>query len=213
VPDPDGDGVIDEAPCGGNNSNPNLRPERIDAAFPGDDDGDTLVNEPLPAGSNNYDCDGDGWTGVQESLLYGNAPSTVRDQDPCGNNGWPLDLTGSSNAANIADLNSFLAPTRTGDNLDAHGAFNMFSHPLDDDGDTKIEDNEKPNSNGGFNDPPTFNLGRWNLSLPPHLPATLLNIADLNSVLTGALGSPARPPMFHGELAFYTNSGTCPWPP
>jgi len=97
--------------------------------------------------------------------------------------------------------------------LDAHGAFNMFGHPLDDDGDTKIEADEKPNSNGGFNDPPTFNLGRWNLSLPPHLPTTLLNIADVNSFLAGALGSPARPPMFNGEPAFFTNGGVCPWPP
>jgi hypothetical protein len=212
VGDPDGDGVVDEAPCGGDNSNPNRRPERIDAAFPGDDDGDTQVNEPLPPGSSNYDCDGDGFKGNQENLIYLNAPSTTRDQDPCGNNGWPLDLV-SSNSVNIADINSFLNPLRTGDNVDAHGAYNMFGHALDDDGDTTIESNENPNSNGGPNDPPTFNVARWNLSLPPHLRTTLINIQDLNAILAGAFGSPARPPMFLGGYAFFTNSGQCPWPP
>ena len=60
-PDSDGDGVydVDEGPCGGDPLNPLLRPERLDGPFHNvDDDGDTDVDEPLPTGSEDYDCDG-----------------------------------------------------------------------------------------------------------------------------------------------------------
>jgi len=88
-------------------------------------------------------------------------------------------------------LNSFLSPLR----LD--GTFNKFNHALDNDGDTAID--------------PV--MARWNLALPPQTPSTLINIQDLNVLLTGAIGSPARPPMFGGQPAFFTNGGQCPWPP
>lgn len=81
------------------------------------------------------------------------------------------------------------------------------------DGDTAIESNEDPDSNGGSNDPPTYNVRRWNLQLPPHLASTQINIGDLNALISGAVGSPARPPMFGGSVAFFTNSGRCPFPP
>jgi hypothetical protein len=219
--DSDGDGFVNDGcpgssevvGCGGDPLSPSRRPERIDGAFAStDDDADGSMNEALPAGSSGLDCDGDGWPGDQENLLYGNAPTTVGDQDPCGNNGWPLELTGSNNIVNIADLNSYLAPMRTGDNLDAHGAFNMYGHPLDDDGDAVIESSEDPDSDGGVNDPPTYNVRRWNLQLPPHLAATKIDIGDLNSLYTGVVGSGARPPMFNGQIAFYTSGGMCPWP-
>jgi hypothetical protein len=219
--DSDGDGFINDGcpgatevvGCGGDPLSPNRRPERIDGAFAStDDDADGSMNEALPAGSGGLDCDGDGWTGNQENLIYGDAPSTVSDQDPCGNNGWPMELSGNNNAVNIADLNSYLSPLRTGDNVDAHGAFNMFSHPLDDDGDTIIESGEDPDSNGGVNDPPTYNLRRWNLQLPPHDPGTQINIGDLNSLIAGGVGSGARPPMFGGQQVFFTGGGMCPWP-
>jgi len=100
--DSDGDGVFDadEAVCGGSVYNAALRPERIDLA--GDDDGDTLVNEPLPPGSENNDCDGDGYKGSAENNVY--LPSILGDQDSCGwaptsapfgiPIGWPADLRG-----------------------------------------------------------------------------------------------------------------------
>jgi hypothetical protein len=158
------------------------------------DDGDVLIDEPLPPGSAPFDCDGDGWRGDQESLIYNVAPSTTKDQDPCGVDGRPADLTGSDNALNIADLNSFLSPPRAND---GHGTFNKFNHPLDDTAPMGID----------------TAMARWNLQLPPHLLTTQINIADLNSLLWGAEGSPARPPMLFGQLAFFTNGGQCPFPP
>jgi hypothetical protein len=213
--DSDGDGYINDGcpgstevvACGGDPLSPSRRPERTDGPFAAvDDDGDTAVDEVLPGTSPSFDCDGDGWPGDQENLIYLNAPSTTRDQDPCGNNGWPSDLA-ASNALNIADIGSFLNPARSALNppVDAHSAFNRFSHPLDDWG--------VGGPGGGMSPDGTIDpeMARWNLALPPHLPATLINIADLNALITGAVGSGARPPMFGGAQAFY--AGPCPWTP
>ena len=87
--DDDNDGVHDaaEAPCGGNPLNAAVRPERIDGAFFGtDEDGDTQLDEALPAGSEGFDCDGDGFSGTAEVHVG------TTNQDPCGVNGWPADL-------------------------------------------------------------------------------------------------------------------------
>ena len=180
--------------CGGSATNAARRPERLDGLFAAtDDDGDGLLNEPLSSGSEIFDCDGDGYVGSTEDHVY----STLgpRDQDPCGNNGWASDLSLGDDTLNIADIGSFLSPARPDD---GHGTFNKFGHPLDDDGDTIID--------------PL--MARWNLqNAPTDGTLTLINIADLNSLLTGAVGSPARPPMFGGQQAFFTNGGMCPWPP
>jgi len=121
--DDDNDGVKDpdEAGCGGATPS-SLRPERLDLAS--DDDGDAAVDEALPPGSEAYDCDGDGWTGTQEALLFGTG-GTVSDQDACGNNGWPYDLDPSNSAA-IGDINSFVFPLRP------DGSFNKITHPVPD---------------------------------------------------------------------------------
>jgi hypothetical protein len=209
-PDDDNDGVFDdaEAACGGSTPS-SRRPERLDGPFAGvDDDGDTAVDEPLQPGSQIVDCDGDGWPGDQENFIYDDAPSTARDQDPCGNNGWPADLV-DNNALNIADINSFLSPPRAVADYGSGGAFNTFGHNLDDDGDTVIESAEDPGEPGG----PTYNVARWNLQNPPHSGTTAINIGDLNALITGPAGTPARPPMFGGQQAFFTNTGNCPWPP
>ena len=207
--DNDIDGVSNEAEdsCGSDPLNAGARPERHDGSFENvDDDGDTQMDEALPSpASDAFDCDGDGWTGEQERLIYLDAPSTVRDQDPCGNNGWPADLD-PNNILNIADIASFTTPNRTGDSIDAHGNFNYFNHALDDDGDTVIESAEDPGAPGG----PTYNVARWNLQTPPHLATTQINIADIGELVNG---SPSRPPMFGGKQAFFTNLGVCPWPP
>ena len=65
--DDDNDEVrdLDEASCGGSTPS-SLRPERVDGTFDNvDDDGDTLTDEALPGGSANFDCDGDGYTGLR----------------------------------------------------------------------------------------------------------------------------------------------------
>ena len=195
--DDDNDLVIDadEGPCGGNAVSAASRPERLDGPFDNvDDDGDTAIDEALPSpGSDAFDCDGDGWTGAQEQLIFSGA-TTANDQDACGNDGWAADLAGDDNILNIADINSFLTPNRPDD---GHGTFNKFGHPLDDDGDTVID----------------TAMARWNIQTPPHTSSTAINIGDLNSLITGAAGSPARPPMFGSQQAFFTNGGMCPWPP
>ena len=96
------------------NSNPLFAgslPERVDT--PGDDNGDTLVNEVLPAGSDEHDCDGDGYTGAAEAHVFAGAGNTAGDQDPCGTNGWPADLASaapSTNRITLMDMTSFVAP-------------------------------------------------------------------------------------------------------
>ncbi len=115
-PDDDLDGVHDtaEIACGSNPLNPLSRPERLDGSFASsDDDGDTLVNEALPGGAVSFDCDGDGFVGTSENHVFN--PATNRDQDPCGTNGWPLDLVGGSpteNEVDIVDLGRYIAPVR-----------------------------------------------------------------------------------------------------
>ena len=84
--DDDNDGVadIDENACGGASVNPTLRPERIDGTFDGvDDDGDTAIDEPLPGGATNFDCDGDGFKGSAENHVFSYLPQTNGDQMTC----------------------------------------------------------------------------------------------------------------------------------
>jgi hypothetical protein len=130
--DDDNDWVfdLDERSCGGDPLDSAKRPERLDT--PEDDDGDTALNEPLPDGSGPFDCDGDGWTGDEERLIYGYASSTVSDQDPCGSNGWSADLNGDDNTLNAGDMNSFIFPMR------ADGSLNKIGHPVPDPNDLTI---------------------------------------------------------------------------
>jgi hypothetical protein len=112
--DDDNDEVSDELEdqCGSDRVNSGKIPERIDGAFAGvDDDGDTQIDEPLPLASASYDCDQDGYTGQRESHIFG---VSGRDQDPCGNDGWPSDLVGDgqSSVFTVSDMGSFVAPVR-----------------------------------------------------------------------------------------------------
>ena len=115
--DDDGDGFADviETGCGSDAFNPAFRPERLDT--PGDDDGDGQINEGLPGGAASLDCDGDGYLGTTENSIY--FPFTNRDQDPCGNDGWPSNLhddpnppVPTVNTLDIRDILSFVAPVR-----------------------------------------------------------------------------------------------------
>jgi len=117
--DCDGDGVgdVDEQNCGGDHLNPLIRPERIDDIFAGvDDDADTQIDEPLPAGSAAYDCDGDHYTGTQEAHVFSGAPQ--RNQDACGADAWPADIVDGPgpafalNRVQLPDLSSYILPIR-----------------------------------------------------------------------------------------------------
>jgi hypothetical protein len=181
--DDDADRVydVDEPPCGSNPLERFRWPERLDTSF--SEDGDLLENEPLPAGSEAFDCDGDGWRGGDEQGIYA-AANTANDQDPCGNSGWPSDIVGTSNALNIADINSFLTPLR-GD-----GTFAKFGHPVP--------------------DPEDSTIGRWNLRQPAN---DVIDIADLNRLNPGVNTTQARPPMWEGEIAFFIFGGACRYSP
>ena len=121
--DDDNDGVSDlaEVPCGGDPLDSANRPERVDGDFSYiDDDADTFVDEPLPDGANAHDCDGDGYVGTEEYSIF--AGQTDRNQDPCGIDGWPVELVRNDNKVNIADINSFLFPLRV------DGSWAKFGH-------------------------------------------------------------------------------------
>jgi hypothetical protein len=68
--DSDGDGVDDEdeIACGSSPGDAGKRPERIDGIFAGvSDDGDPDIDEALPPSAAPFDCDGDGYTGINEA--------------------------------------------------------------------------------------------------------------------------------------------------
>jgi hypothetical protein len=112
--DNDGIGDLEDASCGGDPLNPSVRPERVDGPYAGaDEDGDGLTDEALPPGSDLFDCDGDGYTGGVELLVFG----ANQDQARCGLTSWPSDYVSggvpeSTDLITITDLTSFLAPVR-----------------------------------------------------------------------------------------------------
>lgn len=191
--DSDDDGVydIDEAACGGDPYDPQTRPERIDGQFAGvDDDGDTVVDEGLPAGSENYDCDGDGYKGSAEDHVYSYVSQIDGDQKTCGEPDtnfpdptqpsnpsfrWPADLVSTGMSANridVQDLVSFLAPIYYLNTMEG-------TNPGD---------------------------VRWDLVPGPGgLGSYDINVLDLNSVNIVA------PPMLGGVRAY--GGPPCPWPP
>jgi subtilisin-like proprotein convertase family protein len=186
-PNDDNDTIFDaaESACGSDPLDAGSVPERADV--PGDENGDTLADEPLPPGAEAHDCDGDGFIGSDEGWI------TTSDQDPCGNEGWPADLVENSNKLNIADFNSFLRPGAPNDGHfdDSVGpglSWAYFGHTVPDAG--------------------RVNEERWDL-----VPDGSINIADMNALNPGVDATTSRPPMFAGQPAFFTNLGQCPWSP
>jgi len=101
--DADGDGVSGtvELACGSDPLVASSLPERLDT--PGDDNGDGLVNEALPAGSEAYDCDGDGFSGRVERSVF-SARDTAGDQKRCGVSAWPPDINSDGLVDMIGDI-------------------------------------------------------------------------------------------------------------
>ena len=89
--DDDNDTLFDtlEASCGSNSLSVLSVPESLET--PTDDDGDSLVNEPLPSGSEQDDCDRDGYVGSLEQYIF-SAAGTLNDQKRCGVDAWPPDF-------------------------------------------------------------------------------------------------------------------------
>lgn len=104
--------VSSPAPSGSAEWNPYFAPERIDGVFAGTDtDGDTLVDEGLPPGTESVDCDGDGFTGAAERYVFSRT-TTVDDQAACAetsalsdeaNDRWPADFN-DSRSVNASDV-------------------------------------------------------------------------------------------------------------
>jgi hypothetical protein len=147
-----------EYACGSPRNNVALVPERIDTAS--DDDGDGSVNEGLPGGAGLFDCDGDGYVGSNESLIFN--PQPARDQDPCGPEGWPSnvnDTSGPPSSANrleIQDVTSFMAPERRLDTSPGDGGFSA----------------------------------RWDLVPGPGVFAKYINVQDITSLFGGPTSNP-----------------------
>ncbi len=112
--DDDGDGQIDEAlPAGA-------------ASYDCDGDGykgSAEAGTPLCGNGVNDDgvISGGSDDGVVDDGCPGGPPQAgayseaqfnigLTDQDPCGNNGWPLDLSGADNKVTLVDITSFVAP-------------------------------------------------------------------------------------------------------
>jgi hypothetical protein len=168
--DTDGDFLADNAEyfCGSPRDNGALVPERLDTA--GDDDGDGSLNEPLPGGASLFDCDEDGYSGAAEASIY--FPLLDRDQDPCGNDGWPANLHDEPgpplptvNTLDIFDVTSYLAPDRR-----------LDTSPGD-----------------------TFFDVRWDLVPGPDIFLEHINIQDVTALFGG---TPAFPPMFGFATAY-----------
>jgi bacillolysin len=182
----------DEIACGANALNPTLRPERIDGPFAGvDDDGDTQIDEALPAGASNHDCDGDGFKGVTEDHVFSYLGLGTGDQKVCQeydssfpNSGsqvrpslrWPADIASSAfslNKVNIQDIASFTNPVR-------YMNQDTGTNPAD------VRFDLVPGSSFGSD----------------------INVADLAAITSGPTGFP---PMLAGARAF--NGPDCPWAP
>ncbi len=87
------------------------------------------------------------------------------------------------------------------DNILNISDFNSFIFPMRPDGSFSKLGHSLP-------DPLDPQLLRWDLDAN-----SIINIGDLNSLNPGTLAATARPPMFGGQPAFFTNDGQCPFPP
>jgi hypothetical protein len=229
-PDDDNDGVndTDETPCGSDPMDvmpPLSRPERIDGVFVGaDDDGDTMVDEALPPGAENFDCDGDGYKGAAESgtPLCGNG---MNDDDKV----YPVFPGPQVADDGVIDDGCPGGPVQVG--MFSEGAYNIGLGDQDPCG-----TNGWPNEfvSGGVPDstnksnvldlvsyiaPPELRrLGtspgqpafdkRWDLSPGRSVFNDFINVTDLTSLIAGSTG---YPPMLGGARAFNHATG-CPWP-
>jgi hypothetical protein len=224
--DDDGDLVTDDAEtaCGSDPMDvtpPLSRPERVDGAFAGvDDDGDTAVDEALPGGAANFDCDGDGYTGAAEggTALCGNG---MNDDDKVGVALVPDDA--------VIDDGCPGGPAQAGAFSEAQ--FNIGGSDQDPCG---LASWPSDFFTGGFPDStnkinitdltsfiappelrrldsapgqPTFDK-RWDLSPGRGVFNNMINVTDLTSLIAGSSGFP---PMLGGVKAF--NGPACPWGP
>jgi hypothetical protein len=97
--------------------------------------------------------------------------------------------------------NGWPADLAGNDNTLNIGDFNSFHAPPRDDGSFNKMGHPVP-------DPQDPYIERWNL-----YPNNSIDIGDLNAINPAVEAPTARPPMFGGQPAFFTNGGQCPFPP
>jgi hypothetical protein len=183
--DDDADGALDvwETACGTQPLHGGRKqPERVDGPYAGvDDDSDAAIDEALPGGALNFDCDGDGYKGSAENHVFSYlaGPPTNGDQKRCQeydtsfpteprpSKRWPADLRGdgiSLNKINVVDLGAFITPARR-----------MNTSPGD----------------------PNYHI-RWDL-VPGTTIGKHINVSDIAAITSGVSGFP---PMLNGLRAF-----------
>ncbi len=223
-PDEDNDGVNgnDETACGGDRLEALRRPERVD--LPGDDDGDTQIDESLPSGAGAFDCDGDGYKGGPESgtPLCGNG----KDDDDKVYAVYPGPLAEDDGLPGVPDDGCPGGPAQVG--AFSEGQFRIGLGDQDPCG-----TNGWPSDfvSGGIPDStnrvnvldltsflapvrrldtspghPAFD-DRWDLIPGRGLFTTWINVNDLTALFAGSSGFP---PMLGGTKAF--SGPACPWP-
>jgi len=182
--DDDGDGYTTSAEAGA---------PLCDDALNADVGDDALINDGCPASlapesvgqcANSTDDDGDLTVndGCPKVGAYSEAQFNIGTGalDSCGNNGWPSDLDDQPLSANELDI------------------FDISSYIAP----VRLLD-KSPGPGSPYN-------ARWDLSPGPAPFTSFINIVDITTMLSGAAGSPAYPPMFGGLRAF---GRLCPFAP
>jgi glucose/arabinose dehydrogenase len=142
------------------------------------------------------DADDDGDTQVDEPLPVG---AEAYDCDGDGFAGTRESSIGT-NDQDPCGNNGWPADLADAHNALNIGDYNSFLFPLRGDGSLNKFGHAVPD----VNDP---NLARWDLDAN-----NVVSIGDLNALNPAVRASTARPPMFGGLPAFFTNGGQCPWP-
>ncbi len=213
--DIDGDLVnnADEAACGSDPRDiipPLSRPERIDGIFAGvDDDGDTQVDEALPPGAANFDCDGDGYRGSVEAgtPLCGDGRNEDDADDGMVDDGCP---GGPAQVGNYseAEFNIGAADqdpcglTSWPSDFVSGGIPNSTNKITVTDLTSFLAPTRRLDTSPGN---PNFSA-RWDLVSGRGLFANWVAVNDLTTLLAGPGGFP---PMLGGAKAF--NGPMCPW--
>jgi hypothetical protein len=212
-------GDVAEPPCGADAFDGGVRPERTDGVFAGEDeDGDAAIDEALPSGAADADCDGDGYPGQREAgtPLCGNGvnddfkvdgpvPDDTVIDDGCPG-GPPAEGAFSEAQFKIGtnDQDPCGIPGWPSD-LVSGGIPESTNRVTIGDLTSYLAPDRKLDKSPGH---PSFNQ-RWDITPGRGVFNAWTNVNDLTSLFAGESGSP---PMLGGQRAFGSALG-CPWPP
>jgi hypothetical protein len=151
-----------------------------------------------------YRIQASGYGGDSGDLLF-NLNVDTSDSDADGFTDEKETLYIGTNAADPCGNDGWPAELAGNDNRLNIGDITSFIFPLRPDGSFHKFGHPVP-------DPQDANIARWNLD-----PNGTINVGDLNALNPAVIAPTARPPMFGGQPAFFTNVGNgvggCPFPP